>query len=204
MVVGSVCQSAFLLREKRKRREWEKIYSKPYLTVLLWLSFFPVPTCQTAERQRENKTYPLWPVHHSTSAMSCHAWALVVSRYHLSSSLSFFIHHYRRLLLRRRQTSASLKGSRWHRMNPDEKALSLSDCSVVLIRGLLINCHRDQSEGITTYYKPMNGIATYEHHLTKLWILILLNGVFHETVSGARLPVTDGDRERTTLNLKKN
>lgn len=201
MVVGSVCQSAFLLREKRKRREWEKIYSKPYLTLLLWPSFFPVPTCQTVERQSENKTYPLWPVLHFTPAMSCHAWALVASRYHLSSSLSFFIHHYRRLLLRWRQTSASLKGSRWHWMNPDEKALSLSDCSVVLIRGLLINCHRDQSEGITTqpeiYYKPMNRqwIATWEHHLTKLWMLILLNGVFRETVSGARLSVTDGEKK---------
>lgn len=124
------------------------------------------------------------------------------------SSLLFFIHHCRRLRQKRRQTFASLKGSRWHLMASDEKALSLSDCPVVLISDLLINCCRDQSERKEKRnQKPVtnphiyNGLQNVGTYFTKLWISVLLSGVFHETVSSACLSATGG--VRPTLNLKK-
>lgn len=77
MVMRIVCQSVLLLREKRKKEESEEIYSKPYLTLLFWLSFY-LSLYQTVDHQRENNIHPLCPVLQSVSAPVCHPCALVI------------------------------------------------------------------------------------------------------------------------------
>lgn len=169
--VGSVCQSAPLLREKRKRRDWKEIYSKPYLTLLLWLSFYFIHTLQTVDRQRENNTQPLCSVLHSISALSCHSCALVVSRYCLFSSLPFSF-----TITEHCQWEGSKLLPPWRdggdtAWPPMRKHRAFLTCPVALIRDLLITCRRGPIS--RNYSTAGNLLQTYKHILDcNMWALI--------------------------------
>lgn len=157
VVIRRVRQSAVLLREKRKRGEWEEMYSKPYLTMLVCLSFLHARQWTPKERITSTLSvlsFTLFRICHVTLVLSS-------SPDIISFHLFYLIHHYSVTaeapnFCFPKGVVVTLDCCWW------ERAPSHSDCLVVLIRDLLITGRRDQSEDIRK-------LITNPWTCTKLW-----------------------------------